>query len=325
MLTDLDRAGLAAYTSAYRAPADFDEFWAKTLAEAAEFELNAQIVEVATPLTTIDVYDVTFAGFGGHPVHAWLRVPRGHRGQLPGIVQFHGYGSGRGAAIEDLLWACAGYAHLIMDTRGQGGEHAGGATGDPVGTTGPAAPGFLTKGIGAKQDYFYRRVFTDAVRAVGVLRGLAFVDPGRVAAIGNSQGGGIALAVAGLVPDLAALYAQAPFLSDVRRATLITGGPPYNEISKYLSAHRDEIEQVFDVLSYFDGVGFASRAQAPAWFSTGLMDDVCPPSTVFGAYHAYAGPKQIAVWDYNGHEAGGSADLDTVLSAFGALLRNEES
>jgi cephalosporin-C deacetylase len=325
VLTDLDRAGLAAYTSAYRAPADFDEFWAKTLASAAEFELDPRIVEVRTPLTTIDVYDVTFAGFGGHPVRAWLRVPCGHSGNLPGIVQFHGYGSGRGVAIDDLLWASSGYAHLIMDVRGQGGEHAGGATGDPVGTTGPAAPGFLTKGIGAKEDYFYRRVFTDAVRAVSVLRGLDFVDPSRVAAIGNSQGGGIALAVAGLVPELAALFTQSPFLTDVRRATLITGTTPYSEISRYLAAHRDEVERVFDVLSYFDGVGFASRAVAPAWFSTGLMDDICPPSTAFGAYHAYAGPKQIAVWDYNGHDAGGSADLEIVLSAFGALLRNEES
>jgi cephalosporin-C deacetylase len=325
VLTDLNRAGLAAYTSTYRAPADFDEFWAKTLAAAAEFELDPRIVEVETPLTTIDVFDVTFAGFGGHPVHAWLRVPRGHSGNLPGIVQFHGYGSGRGVAIDDLLWASSGYAHLIMDVRGQGGEHAGGATGDPVGTTGPAAPGFLTKGIAAKEDYFYRRVFTDAVRAVAVLRGLSFVDESRVAAIGNSQGGGIALAVAGLVPDLAALFTQAPFLTDIRRATLITGTTPYLEISRYLSAHRDEVEQVFDVLSYFDGVGFAARTQASAWFSTGLMDDICPPSTAFGAYHAYAGPKRIAVWDYNGHEAGGSADLQIVLTAFGALLRNEES
>lgn len=324
MLTDLDRAGLATYTSAYRAPADFDEFWAKTLAYAAEFELNPRIVAVDTPLSTIDVFDVTFAGFGGHPVRAWLRVPRGHPGTLPGIVQFHGYGSGRGAALDDLLWASAGYAHLVMDVRGQGGEHAGGVTGDPVGTSGPAAPGFLTKGIGAREDYFYRRVFTDAVRAVGVLRDLDFVDPGRVAAIGNSQGGGIALAVAGLVPDLAALFTQSPFLTDIRRATLITGTAPYGEITRYLSAHRGEVEQVFAVLSYFDGVGFASRAQAPAWFSTGLMDDVCPPSTAFGAYHAYAGPKRIAVWDYNGHEAGGSADLDIVLGAFRVLLRNEE-
>ena len=34
------------------------------------------------------------------------------------------------------------------------------------------------------------------------------------------------------------------------------------------------------------------------------MDTVCPPSTVFAAYNDYAGPKDISVWPFNGHEAG---------------------
>jgi cephalosporin-C deacetylase len=149
------------------------------------------------------------------------------------------------------------------------------------------------------------------------------VNPTSVAAVGASQGGGIALAVAGLVPDLAALYAQAPLLCDIRRATLITDAAPYGEISGYLRAHRDRTGRVLDTLGYFDGIGFARRAAAPAWFSTGLMDGICPPSTAFGAYHAYAGPKRIKTWEYNGHDAGGSQDLELVLSAFRPLLLEE--
>jgi cephalosporin-C deacetylase len=34
------------------------------------------------------------------------------------------------------------------------------------------------------------------------------------------------------------------------------------------------------------------------------MDEICPPSTVFAAYNHYAGPKEIRVWPFNGHEAG---------------------
>jgi len=34
------------------------------------------------------------------------------------------------------------------------------------------------------------------------------------------------------------------------------------------------------------------------------MDEICPPSTVFAAYNDYAGPKDIDVWPFNGHEAG---------------------
>lgn len=323
MLVDLDRDGLEAYRSDYRAPEDFDAFWKSTMGSVSAHRLDVRVAPVDTPLRTVDVFDVTFAGFGGHPIRAWLRLPRHRPEPLPAVVQFHGYASGRGHALDDLLWASAGYAHLLMDTRGQGGDHAGGDTPDPLGS-GPSYPGFLTRGIEDPLTYYYRRVFTDAVRAVEVVRGLDVVDPARVAAVGASQGGGIALAVAGLVPDLSALFVQSPFLCDIRRATRITDAFPYSEIVGYLATRRHAVEQTFATLAYFDGIGFAARAHAPAWFSTALMDDVCPPSTAFGAHHAYSGAKRIQVWDYNGHEAGGSADWDIALAALGSLLRAGE-
>ncbi len=70
--------------------------------------------------------------------------------------------------------------------------------------------------------------------------------------------------------------------------------------------HRQKVDSVFRTLSYFDGVNFAARSQAQALFSAGLMDDICPPSTVFAAYNHYSGPKEIKVWQYNNHEGGGA-------------------
>ncbi|HEV3170732.1 MAG TPA: acetylxylan esterase [Actinocrinis sp.] len=318
-----DEGALHEYRSDYKEPDDFDQFWRATLDAADQIPLDVHVTPVETGLHIIEVFDVTFAGFGGHPIRAWLRRPRGASGPLPGIVQFHGYASGRGHALDDLLWAAAGYAQLLMDVRGQGGDYAGGDTGDPVGTTGPSFPGFMTKGIESRESYFYRRVYVDAVRAVHTLRGLDFVDPARIAAIGPSQGGGIALAVAGLVPDLAALYAQAPLMCDIRHAVHTASGGPYQEVAGFLKAHRTLADHVFHTLGYFDGIGFARRAAAPAWFSTGLTDEVCPPSTAFGAFHAYAGPRQISAWEHNGHDAGGSEDLQLVVNAFRSLLLEE--
>jgi cephalosporin-C deacetylase len=63
---------------------------------------------------------------------------------------------------------------------------------------------------------------------------------------------------------------------------------------------------VFHTLSYFDGVNFSKRAKAQALFSVGLMDDICPPSTVYAAYNAWQGAKEMSVWPYNRHEGGGT-------------------
>jgi cephalosporin-C deacetylase len=98
-----------------------------------------------------------------------------------------------------------------------------------------------------------------------------------------------------------------PFLCAYRRATEIVDTAPYSEIARFCKIHRDKVETVFDTLSYFDGVNFAPRATAPALFSTALMDQTCPPSTVFAAFNYYGGSeKDIRVWQYNQHEGGES-------------------
>lgn len=172
-------------------------------------------------------------------------------------MQFQGYGGGRGLAHEHVLWALAGYAHLVIDSRGQGSGWTTGDTADPVGS-GPSAPAFMTRGIDDPHEYFYRRLFVDAVRAVQAIR-------------------------------------------------------------SHVSIHRTH-DEVLATLSYFDGVSFARRSKVPALFSVGLMDTVCPPSTVYAAYNAYAGPKEIAVYPENDHEGGGPVHKERQLRWLRALL-----
>ncbi|WP_030684529.1 acetylxylan esterase [Streptomyces sp. NRRL B-1347] len=303
-------------------PEDFDAFWEKTLAAAREHDLDVRFEPVDVPLASVDVFDVTFAGFGGHPVKGWLLLPAGAREPLPAVVEYIGYGGGRGLPHERLLWSAAGFAHFIMDTRGQGSGGSVGDTPDPVGSA-PAYPGFLTRGVEDPHEYYYRRVFTDAVRAVEAVRAHPLVDAARVAAVGDSQGGGITLAVGGLVPDLAAISPNVPFLCDFPRAATLTARPPYREIGLYLGARRGREDRVFRTLSYFDGVHFAARGRAPALFSAALEDETCPPSTVFAAFNAYAGSERsMEVYRFNDHEGGGVFLQDVQLRWLPGHLRN---
>jgi cephalosporin-C deacetylase len=292
-------------------PPDFDAFWRATLTGAA----GPVIVDIRpehTDLPLLECWDVTFAGFGGDPIRAWYTRPAGIDAPLPAVVEYVGYGRGRGLPHERLTWATAGYAHLLMDSRGQGDQYGtGGDTPDPH-PTGLGGPGPIIRGVLTPDDYYYRRLITDAVRAIDAARALPGVDPSRVVAAGNSQGGGIALAVAGLVPDLAAVLTTAPLLCHVRRAVDLTGAGPYGEIARFLSVRREVHEAVWHTLSYVDGVNFARRASAPAHFGVGLRDTVCPPRTGFAAYNHYgAGNGQpmpperaMQVYPFNGHEGG---------------------
>jgi cephalosporin-C deacetylase len=317
---DLPLDELRRYQADVVAPTDLRAFWDATLADAAQHELSPSLTPVRSGLVAVETYDLVFRGFGGHPIRGWLHLPAPRLrdgGTLPAVVQYQGYNGGRGLPHEHVFWACAGYAQLVLDTRGQGSGWTVGDTGDPAGA-GPSQPGFLTRGIDDPHDHFYRRVYTDAVRAVDVLRAHALVDADRIVVTGQSQGGGIALAVAALADGVAGVMPDVPFLCDFRRAARIAATDPYTEIARYLKAHRGRDHQVFHTLSYFDAAVLAGQTTVPALFSVALMDQICPPSTVFGAYNAYAGAKDIVVYEFNDHEGGEAFHRSAQLEWLGA-------
>ena len=305
MFVDLPLAELQSYRPDVAVPDDFDEFWASTLAQARTHDLDVRRTPWDVELAHVCVEDISFAGYDGQRVSGWFLRGRHGDGPVPCVVTFQGYNGGRGLPNEWLFWPSVGASVLVMDSRGQGSGFSTGVTPDAAPPSGPHQPGFLTLGIEAPQTYYYRRLFTDAVRAVEAARSLPEVDPSRVAAGGASQGGAITLAVAGLVPDLAAALVDVPFLCHVARAVEITDAHPYQELRLWLRAHPDEVERALATVAYADGVGFAPRAGAAALFSVALMDDVCPPSTVYAALNRYGGEAEVDVWPYAGHEGGG--------------------
>ncbi len=300
------------YRPDVRRQADFEDFWRGTLETELARPLDPSVVQIDTPLRTVDVYDVSWTGYGGQRIQGWLRLPAHRDGQVPAVVQYRGYTGGRGYPHLEMLYANAGYAHFLIEARGQGWKTP--SLTEPTPDLDPAAgdmhwPGMMTSGITRPQTYYYRRLYVDALRLLELAVADERVDGSRVAVAGGSQGGGLAIAVAGLAGmagiPVAAAMPDVAFLCHFERAVGLTDSYPYKEIADLLNAWPGREEQVFDTLSYFDGVNLAAYAQAASLFSVALMDPVCPPSTVFAAYNAWgAANKDIDVYRWNGHEGG---------------------
>lgn len=296
---------LREYRPERREPTDFDSFWRATIDDARSHPLDATFTTTDVHLPLVEVADASFRGFGGQVIRGWMLVPRHVPRPLPVAVHFVGYNGGRGLPYDHVLWPSAGYATFVMDTRGQGSGWSPGDTPDLDGeAAGPQFPGFLTRGIASPESSYYRRLFTDVVRAVEAARAHHDVDPTQTVVAGGSQGGAMALVAATLVPDVRAALIDVPFLCDIARAITITDEPPYVELARYLAVHRDKVDAVLRTIEYIEGMHFAARATVPALFSVGLMDQITPPSTVFAAYNHYLGPKDIRVLPYSGHDAG---------------------
>ena len=309
---DMPLEQLREYRPQVRRAADFEAFWRSTLEGELARPLDARVQRVATPLRAIDAYDVSWTGFGGQRVQGWLRLPAHVDGPVPAVVHYRGYSGGRGYPHSELLYAAAGYAHFLIEARGQGWKTP--SLTDTTPDRDPAAgdmhwPGLMTSGVTSPETYYYRRLYIDALRLVEVAVADERVDGTRVAVCGGSQGGGMTIAVAGLAAmagiPVAAAMPDVAFLCHFERAVGLTDTYPYKEIADLLAGWPGRQEQVFDTLSYFDGVNLGAYATVPALFGVGLMDTTCPPSTVFAAYHAWGGSdKQIDVYPWNMHEGG---------------------
>lgn len=285
------------------AATDFDAFWDQALEESERIPLQPEFVEVPDALPLARVWDVAFDGVDGVRVHGWFVTPRQVERPLPAVVQFIGYSGGREYPHLLAAHVLNGFCAFIMDSRGQGGS-----TGMRLDTSFGGERGFITHGILDPLQYYFRAFYLDTVRAVQAVAERPEVDAARIAAIGGSQGGALTIACASLSSQVAAMAPDVPWLSHFRRAVEVAVGP-YGEITAFFKRYPEQIEPAFLTLSYFDNLNLVRRTRVShAYYSVGLWDDICPPSTVYASYNHLppAVEKGIEVYPYNGHEGGGN-------------------
>src|SRR5699024_12170116 len=183
-------------------------------------------------------------------------------------------------------WAAHGFAQLVVDSRGQGGVWNTGDTPDPHGS-GPAGGGLLTRGVDHPDHLYYRRLLTDAVLAVDAAAQLPGADADRIATVGHSQGGAMALAAAALHPGVAATGARTPFLCGIARSLEVTDAGPYGDLSTYLGLHRTRAAEILPVLDFVDLTYLIPRVASPLFLSVALACLVCQPTdSVAATNHA---------------------------------------
>jgi len=275
--------------------ADFEAFWAETLAESASSPLNARLEDVSYPAIGVRVSEVYYDGWRGARICAWYLVPQGE-GPFPALVQYHGYSGGKSGIHNYLAWALQGYVVLALDVRGQAGK-----SNNPGPYTGGHVMGWMTQGIMDPAEYFYRGAYVDCVRALDLLSALPEVDARHIGIMGISQGGGLTLAVAALDSRPVVAMAEVPYLCHFKRATDLAVRGPYLEIADYLRRWPKQDEQVWRTLSYFDNMNLAPWIKCPVLMDVGLQDDICPPSSVYAEYNKITAPKQMKVYPYHSH------------------------
>ncbi len=317
-LIDKPLPELLTYTGRNPCPADFDVFWDKSLAEVKALDAKVELSPAKFTAAAAECFNLYFTGVGGSRIHAKYLRPKSGPKPHPAIVLFHGYASNCGDWFDKLAWTSLGFSVFALDCRGQGGLSQ-----DCGGVTGTTLKGHIIRGIDdAPQQLLFRQIFLDAAQLAGIAMQMPEVDPKRVGAAGGSQGGGLTLACAALEPRVKLAAPFFPFLCDYQRVwemDLATGA--YEELRTYFRQFdpRHEREQeIFTKLGYIDCQHLAPRIRGEVLMQTGLMDQICPPSTQFAAYNKITAKKNMVIYPDYGHE--GLPGASDTISAFMAGL-----
>ncbi|RYG49772.1 acetylxylan esterase [bacterium] len=298
-LVDMPLADLERYEGRNPRPADFDAFWDRSLGESAALPLNATTTSASFECRSAVAEDLFFDGTDGARIYAKLLRPKRPNGAA--IVSFHGYSSHAGDWSDYLNWVAEGFTVAAMDCRGQGGRST-----DPGGVSGTTLRGHIVRGLGdAPEKLYYRNVFLDCERLVRVVADLPDVDGGRIASIGGSQGGGLALACAALAP-IKKTAPRYPFLCDYLRVWEMDLDVNAYEELRYWFRNFDPLhrrhDEVFTQLGYVDVQHLAPRIGAQTMMAATLLDSITPPSTIFAAYNKISAPKRVVTYPDFGHE-----------------------
>lgn len=301
-LIDLPLEALKTYQGINPRPADFDDFWEQALDEMRAVEPEVRCEPAGFEAAFAECFDLTFTGVRGARVYAKYLRPRGAKAPGPAVLKFHGYTMHSGDWSEHLAEVAAGRCVAAMDCRGQGGRSQ-----DTGGVRGTTHHGHIIRGLEDHPDnLLFRHIFLDTAQLADIVMSFDEVDAQRVAATGYSQGGGLTLACAALEPRIKRAAAVYPFLCDYQRVwEMDLAQKAYGELRTFLRYHdptHARIEEWFNRLGYIDVQHLAGRIKAEVLMGSGLMDQVCPPSTQFAAFNKITAPKQVAIYPDFGHE-----------------------
>ena len=264
---------------------DFDSFWNKALDELSKVDPEYKVSPIKREgKRNTNLFKVEMKSNQGTTVRGWLEVPK-KKGVYPTLLRVPGYQENMEPIDEadDMIV-------FSFNTRdhGESDDSEGGRSWD-----------MWVRGLNDKDNYYYKGLFLDCIRALDFLSTREDVDADRIAIWGGSQGGGLSFSTAALDSRIALCIADIPYMCDYPNYFEITH---WKEVDTWFMNNPGATwDTVLNTLSYYDTKNFADKISCPVWMGIGLQDDICPPSTSFVTYNRVQSDKNYIVYKNERH------------------------
>jgi len=296
-------------------PADFDAFWKAK----KDFLKSAPLSFDTTPLSDDQKKAVAGAEYadyecftlrievpvkGVRPVMGYfVRPKQAKAGGCPAILRLRAAGvSGSWciASPKEAMNFAKTYGALVLDI------NAHGIPNDKpkeyyVGLENNELKNYSAIGKTNKDDFYFVGMYLRLLRSIDFLCAEKSWNGHHLIAIGESQGGGQALAAAGLDSRVSAISAIVPALCALTDPQLAGWPRPLGWNSKQV-VMNDETREIAKAVAYCDNVFLASRSKAETQIFAGLIDTTCPATGIYATYNTISTKKCIKAYTHKGHQ-----------------------
>jgi cephalosporin-C deacetylase len=230
--------------------ADIRQWWDRIDDDLGRMEANPELEhDVLRSNEIFDTYKVRMTSLDGYVIAAWLNVPKGD-GPFPAVM----YTSTHMSVVTPAPYEFRTRA-VTMNVISRGQREAD----KPYAA---AFPGHLTVGIEDPEQYIFRGVVADQIRAWEVLSNHPKVDTDRRAMIGTD----LALLVNTRRPGAKAMHVTGSFWYQMLDIAARTDAYPFEEINDHLRTWPDQRDAVARTLAHLDPAHLAEDVTAKVLF-----------------------------------------------------------
>jgi len=281
-------------------PEDFDRFWNSEKAVLRSLPMKVESVAVNSVDSGFQCFDIEINCTGQKPARGYFAKPDSAKAKsLPIVVYFHAAGVNaswcRSEPSNALRYAKIGDGALSFDLNahgmlnGQADEYYNQLNEGEL-------KDYSKQGLENKSKIYFRGMYLRIIRTLDFLTSQPEWDGKRILVIGESQGGGQALAAAGLDHRVSAVVARVPAMCDW--GGFIIGR---KDSWPYPYSSASDKNQMLNTLPYFDVAHLLKGSMATLVAEIGLIDQSCLSTAVYAAINQAEGSKFLFAVPYRAH------------------------
>lgn len=270
-------------------PSDFDQYWntQKNLVRSLGTTPQLAIHRNNANSTT---YTLSLPNLNGRKVYGYLTVPKGS-GPFPAAIIFPAFGASAASTSEEALVAETGGLLTVSLS----------VHNTPVTQQDPNA--YQPDNPSNRDEIYYRYALAGALNVINYLQTRPDFDQKNICTMGVSQGGGLAMLLAGIDNRVNLLVNSNPAMNEHQghKYQQASGFPYYLNDALRTRNGQSAYDATSSATKYYDAIYANRRFKGSSYTLVGLKDDVVPSATSLAGYNQLSGEKILLISTKGGH------------------------